>query len=136
MCKHNNGSKIHLSIKKNERLKSRKSINLLFSESKQIKKFPIKLLWTEQKLNTTTNLQITFSVPKRKFKLAVDRNRIKRQMKEAYRLNCKELKTTLDERNYQIICMIIFIDKYKPTYKALEIAIQKALTQLNQELNS
>lgn len=69
--------------------------------------------------------QVAFSVPKRRFKKAVDRNRIKRQMREAYRLN----KTILNE-NYAIV--FVYLPHDKLDYKTIEVAMINTLKQINQ----
>ncbi len=67
-----------------ERLKSAKSIEHLFSEGKAISAYPLRLVFVS-KPNSTVPMQCAFSVSKRHFKKAVDRNRIKRLLRESYR---------------------------------------------------
>ena len=73
---------------KTERLKSRKLIKKLFEEGISIKNYPFRLVYIATE---TPPIKSSFSVPKRNFKKAVDRNRIKRLIKEAYRLEKKNL---------------------------------------------
>ena len=77
---------------KKERLKSKKLIGKLFEEGKSIKKYPFRLIYLIQDKNSfKIKTQASFSVPKRNFKKAVDRNRIKRLIKEAYRLEQRKI---------------------------------------------
>ena len=78
-----------LRFPKEEKLKSRKLIEQIFAEGESRKKFPVKVVFIPQE--TLKTHQAAFSVPKRNFKLAATRNRIKRQMREAYRLQKKEV---------------------------------------------
>ncbi len=83
-----NTDKHPFSFKKEERLKSKKYIQELFSKGSSFYFYPFKLIWQAQNSNATNpKHQILISVPKRKFKRAVDRNLIKRRIREAYRLN-------------------------------------------------
>lgn len=71
--------------------------------------------------------QAAFSVPKRRFKLAVDRNRIKRQIRETYRLN----KSMLVESEGQKFAMLfLFIGKDKVPYEVLDKAMKGLLRKL------
>lgn len=79
---------------KHARLKSSKVIDQLFMDGKSFTVFPFRVIYKFTKLPVTTyafQLQAGFSVSKRHFKKAVDRNRIKRLMREAYRLQKNEL---------------------------------------------
>ena len=80
-------------LPKDERLKGRHWFGVLFEQGQNIKRFPLKLVHTT--VTETTNHLFGVSVPKRNVPKAVNRNRIKRQIREAYRLN-KSLAGTQD----------------------------------------
>ena len=70
---------------KEERLKKKKLISQLFNEGKSITIFPVKLVYLETEHEGHYKVQAGVSVAKRNFKKAVDRNKIKRLLREAYR---------------------------------------------------
>ncbi|MEN1784011.1 MAG: ribonuclease P protein component [Bacteroidota bacterium] len=72
---------------KEERLKNKKVIEHLFSQGKTIKAFPLKLIYIKAPFGTSIPFKIMVIAPKKIFKNAVDRNRTKRLLREAYRLN-------------------------------------------------
>ena len=78
--------KVKHTLKKSERLTSKTSIDQVYNEGNHINAFPFKLVWIEE-FGAETGIKVVFSVPKRKFKKAVDRNKIKRLMREASRLH-------------------------------------------------
>ncbi len=104
-----------------ERLKSKKLIKKLFEEGVSIKNFPFRLVY----INTEKPpVKSSFSVPKRNFKKAVDRNRIKRLIKEAYRLEKKNLFKTL---SFNCVFMITFLGKKEPTFSEAQKKIGELL---------
>ena len=106
---------------KKERLKSRKLIERLFEEGTSIKNFPYRLVYivTEKSSN-----QSSFSVPKRNFKKAVDRNRIKRLIKEAYRL---EKENVFEGLNFHYAFMITYLGKKEPIFFDAQKKIRELL---------
>nr|WP_299171578.1 ribonuclease P protein component [uncultured Allomuricauda sp.] len=70
-----------------EKLKNRKVIEQLFVEGQGITEFPIKLLYIKSDFEDDTKIKVGVVAPKKKFKSAVKRNRVKRLLREAYRLN-------------------------------------------------
>lgn len=115
---------------KEERLKSRKLIGKLFEEGDSLKKFPIRLVYLQAEHTSRYPVQTSFSVPKRNFKKAVDRNRIKRLLREAYRLE-KEVIYEGVEMPY--IFMITFMGKKEPTFLEVQQKIREVLTLFIQE---
>ena len=72
---------------KNEKLKSKTVIGLLFSEGKSVSKYPLRLVYRAGEANAEEKIKIGVSVSKKYFKKAVDRNYFKRVLRETYRLN-------------------------------------------------
>lgn len=114
---------------KEERLKSRKQTELLFSEGKKFTIAPFRVHYLFSKAEKTS-LQFGAGVSKRNFKKAVDRNRIKRLMREAYRLQKIILQEKLKEQNSQINIFFIYTGKELPEYKEVFVKIAKGLDKL------
>ncbi len=72
---------------KNEKLKSKRTIDLLFSEGKSVSKYPLRLVFVENPSEEKELIKMGVSVSKKYFKHAVDRNYFKRVLRECYRLN-------------------------------------------------
>ena len=102
-------------LKKDDKLKSRKIIEQLFKEGKSFSNFPFRVLW---KFNETaaSSLQTGFAVSSKHFKKAVDRNRIKRLMREAYRLQKTDLHNQLKQQQKSIAVFFIYVGKELPEY--------------------
>jgi ribonuclease P protein component len=94
--------------KKKERLKNPKLIEKLFLEGKSISVFPFRLIYLETTFEDGSKIKTGVSVSKRNFKKAVDRNRIKRLLREAYRLNKPEYFNNITT-SYAL--MILYIGK-------------------------
>lgn len=108
-----------------ERLKSKKLIEKLYEEGKSIKVFPLRMVYKQTEHTSKFPVQVGVSVPKRNFKSAVDRNRIKRLLRETYR---KEKHTVYDAVNQPYVFMISYIAKDEWTYADIERKMQKLLT--------
>ena len=88
------------SFKKRERLSGSKSISHLFNEGKSLSAFPVRILYTFGE--GPPPIKVAISVPKRLFKRAVDRNLLKRRIREAYRLNKPGFYSRLNEKNLRL----------------------------------
>lgn len=109
---------------KAEKLKSRKQIEQLFEEGLSLKEFPLRMRFLKVE-NSDSAFKVGFSVPKRNFKLAVHRNKIKRLLREAYRKNKHILLNNIEGK---YVIMFIYTDKTAWEYADLE---QKMISLLN-----
>ncbi|WP_159949239.1 ribonuclease P protein component [Polaribacter septentrionalilitoris] len=110
---------------KEERLKSRKLIEKLYQEGNSVKAFPLRMIFLQTQHTSNYPAQAGVSVPKRNFKLAVDRNRIKRLLRETYRLQKHIVYDTIDQ---PYIFMISYIGKEEWKYEELFSKMEKLLT--------
>ncbi|MDB5247067.1 MAG: Ribonuclease protein component [Segetibacter sp.] len=105
----------HFTFNKDERLKSRKFIDQLFNKGKSFSSFPIKVLYDFTE-DTTVPLKAGVTVSSRNFKKAVQRNRVKRILREAYRLQKIPLQEMLVGRQKSLVLFFIYTGKELPVY--------------------
>ena len=117
---------MNFSFPTEEKLKSRKTIEALFSGGKSLSQFPIKVFFTRQKEGTVS--KAAFAVPKRNFKHAVTRNRIKRQMRASYRLH-KHMLTANNSSKFALL--FLYIGKEMPEYDQLKLAVCALLKKID-----
>lgn len=112
-----------------ERLKSRKTISQLFKEGNSFVAYPLRVVWIlreeEKKKGEEFPAQIAISVSKKTFKTAVERNLIKRRIREAYRLHKEELYDKLGER--QVVLMLIYVAKEELSFAEIEVGVKKMI---------
>lgn len=113
-----------------EKLKSKILIDSLFSEGISIKKFPIKLIYLPITNPEITTCKTGVSVPKRNFKHAVDRNFLKRLMREAFRKNKYLVESNL-AKHYAL--MFIFTARKKYDYQEISDCIIHLLNNLKEK---
>ena len=102
---------------KKEKLKSKTTIDLLFSEGNSVSKFPLRLVYVENKEPNAELMKMGVSVSKKYFKKAVDRNYFKRVLRETYRLN-KHLLIDNLEKPYAF--MFFYQSKERLSYQEIE----------------
>jgi ribonuclease P protein component len=115
---------------KAERLCSQKIIGELFSSGESFLSYPLKVVFLKADLPESFPVQAAFTVSKRNFKRAVDRNLLKRRMREAYRLKKPNLYRDIAEKKLQIAIMFVYIGKDITEYSAIEKAMISAFKKL------
>jgi ribonuclease P protein component len=121
---------------KSERLCSKKIIEDIFANGKKLKAFPFVanfLIIDSKDCDWDNQVKIVISVPKKKVRFANKRNRVKRQIKEAYRLNKSTFYSELNNKNKHLALFLIYLGKEKEDYQYLE---QKLKTTLNKILDT
>ncbi len=117
---------------KSEKLKSKKAIDYLFNKGKSINAFPIRAIYIEKSEQENILINVGVTVSKKNIKLAINRNLIKRRMREAYRLNNHSLKSCLKGSNLELDIMFIYSAKEILPYEKIENKIKVLLTRLSE----
>lgn len=126
-----NNSAIKFTLNKTERLSSRKIIAGLYESGFFVAKYPIRINYQFTELPVKDlHLQAMFSVSKKRFSRAVDRNRIKRLLREIYRHQKHQLYARLEEKNLKMAIGIIFTGNQMLDYWQMETAFNKTYKKL------
>ena len=116
ISKSNSNENLGFKYPKNEKLKSRKTIDSLFTDGKSVGKYPLRLVFIENTTDTSEKIKFGVSVSKKHFKKAVDRNYFKRVLRECYRLN-KQLLLDNIKKSYSI--MFFYQTKERLSYREI-----------------
>ncbi|MGF7138079.1 ribonuclease P protein component [Roseimarinus sediminis] len=122
------------SFKKEERLCSKITIDRIFAEGIPLFVFPFRLLYLPLEKSSDSPAKVLFSVPKKKFKSAVQRNLLRRRMREAYRLNKNALLEQLSEQGMALALVIIYTDRKACSYAKIEKQLIKLLALLQDKV--
>ena len=121
-------------IRKQERLKRKKTFEKLFKEGRSLSRYPLRLVWCyTDEIKGNIPIKFGVAVPKKKFPKAVQRNKIKRLLREAYRLNKGALQPVIEIPEKQIAILIIYTSKELVSFDKIELAFQKLFTKFSKK---
>lgn len=125
---------------KSEKLCSDKLIDRLFTEGdRSIGVFPVRLVFLQLPEDEFSGVNVMVSASKRHFKRAVARNRVKRQLREYYRLNSNNIKQALKINGKGLLLALIFTDSKlwgsEKLGKRLDSAFEKLLSSIENSAN-
>jgi len=124
---------MNASFSRKEKLKSKKLIERLFIEGNSISVYPLRLVYLQTSFSDGAKVKTSVSVSKRTFKSAVVRNKIKRLLREAYRLN-KDI--YFNNITTQYAFMILYIGKEKPTLNQVESKMKLVFNKFNKTVSA
>lgn len=114
-------------FRKHERLCARTTIQELLSTGRAVNEAPLRLIGKVMPLDTPAPAQIAFAVPRRHLPHAVDRNRVRRCLREAYRLNKQPWHDRLAAANLQCAWLVVFQGRTVPPFATLQGKITRAI---------
>lgn len=117
---------------KNEKLKSKKISDKLFDEGQSVSNYPVKLIYLKTELPTNALIQAGVTVSKKNFKSAVKRNRIKRLLRESYRMN-KQL--VFNNSNSTYAFLFLYLGKDMPQHKTIESNMKLVLAKFKKKIS-
>lgn len=126
---------VSLTFRKDEKLCSQKLMGELFLSGNSFLSYPLRIVWKiAEALPTESPAQAGFSVSKKLFRHAVDRNRLKRMIRESYRLNKSNLYESLNRSGVKLAVMLIYIGKEELPYSKIQPAVSKAISKIAAQL--
>ncbi len=120
---------------KAERLKNHHLLSALFTSGKSFSAYPLRVVYIPIQEKGQFPAQFSLSVPKKKFRLAVDRNRLRRQVREAYRLHKHLLYEDLTSKGQRIALMVMYVAKEEKSYKDIEQAMKRIIKGLKKAVD-
>ena len=117
---------------KNERLTLQKDIDRLFESGQTFVAYPLRIIYLPDVGNhhSAPGISVLISVPKKRIRLAVKRNKIKRLIRESYRLNKSETSTLFKQNGKQLHIAFLYISNDMKMYAHIEKAVQKTLEHI------
>lgn len=126
------------SFSKSEHLCGEKRITRLFTQGEAFIAYPLRVVYILEPKKDDEPVSVMVSVPKKRFKRAVKRNRLKRLMREAYRLNKQPLIEKMEEKGMQLHIAFNYVSDdeldFEKVEKKMKLAIQKLLAKIDNSL--
>jgi len=118
------------SFSKIEHLCGEKRITRLYTQGDAFIAYPVRVVFLIEPKSDIEPANVLISVPKKRFKRAVKRNRLKRLIREAYRLNKKELIDKLEEKQLQVHVAFNYVSDDELDFASIEKKIKLSLQKL------
>lgn len=115
---------------KKEHLCGEIRISKLFNEGKAFIVYPLRIIYSIEPKTDVVNASVMVNVPKKRFKRAVKRNRLKRLMREAYRLNKQPLSEVLNQRNLQIHLAFNYVSDEELDFETIQNKMKSGLQRI------
>ena len=122
------------SLNASERLKSRKLMERVFKTGTRWHKFPFRVSFLIDNDTQDGIIKFGCSAPIRNFKKAVDRNRVKRLMKEAFRLEKNLLAEQLKQKNARLVIFVIYTSTDLPKFETIKTSMNELVLKLKDEI--
>lgn len=118
-------------FRKEEKIIGENRINSLFVDGNSFIAFPLRVVYQKTELLLPSSpISVLVSVPKKRIKSAVKRNRIKRQVREAYRLNKHFLEVVAQSSEQHLDIAFVFVKDGLVEYSVIEKGMRKGLTEI------
>lgn len=123
------------SFQRNEKLKGRKNTDRIFREGKTFLIYPVKVFYVLESVDGIVELKAGVGAGTRNFKKAVDRNRIKRLLRECFRKEKPALQSALLQSNKTMLVFFLYIGKEMPDHLSLRRKMKKITQTLIDRIN-
>ena len=123
------------SFPKSEHLCGEIRVAKLYTEGNAFIAYPIRVVYNITDEKTNARVKVLISVPKKRFKHAVDRNRIKRMLREVYRLNKQEFVMAATEKDLYLNIAFNYVADTELEYAEKKKKMQQALTKIRNKIN-
>lgn len=114
---------------KEERVTGAKRVDAIFASGRSFISYPLRVVFAQHEQSSLPSCSMLVTVPKKRIKKAVHRNRIKRLIREAYRLN-KKLVNDIELNEQSLDIAFVYIKDEGSDFKEIDKAMKKALTQV------
>lgn len=123
-----------LTFPKSERISRKRHLDLLFAEGQSFVAYPLRIIYLPiEKVQSDADISVVISVSKKRFKHAVDRNLIKRRIRESYRQQKHELTDCFAEKESALLIAFLYISKETMSFDTIDKAISKTIRSLIQK---
>ena len=121
-------------LTKSERLSRKSTIDKLYAEGRSVAAFPLRAVYIPLEAEEgEPTVSILIAVSKKRFRHAVDRNLVKRRLREAYRLNKHNFVETLQQQGGRMAIAILYLDKQHHSFHHLQTRLKKILQMIQKK---